>query len=61
MKKETIKELGKHTLDISKIVLALAIITPLVKDENISFAVIVVFGVLILIGTYLTNKGVKDE
>jgi len=61
MKKETIKELGKHTLDISKIVLALAIITPFVKDENVSFIVIVLFAVLFVSGTYLTNKGVKDE
>jgi len=61
MKKETFKELGKYGLDISKILLALAIITPLIKDENVSFIVIVLFAVLFVSGTYLTNKGAKNE
>jgi len=60
MKKETFKEMGKYLLDISKILLALAMITPLMKDESIPFIVIVLFIVLVVTGTYLTNKGVKD-
>jgi len=60
MKKETFKEMGKYLLDISKILLALAMITPLMKDEGIPFIVIVLFILLVVTGTYLTNKGVKD-
>jgi len=61
MKKETIKEIGKYFLDGSKIVLALAMITPLVKNESVPFIVIVSFIILVGSGIYLTNKGVKDE
>jgi len=61
MKKETIKEIGKYFLDGSKILLALAIITPFVKGGNISIITIVIFAVLVISGVYLTNKGAKDE
>jgi len=61
MKKETFKEMGKYLLDISKILLALAMITPLLKNESVSFIAISVFTGLFFVGTYLTNKGVKDE
>jgi len=61
MKKETFKELGKYLLDGSKILLALAIITPLLKNESVSFIVVVLFSALIPIGVYLINQGAKDE
>lgn len=61
MKKETLKELGKYFLDVSKIVAALAVITPMIKDESISYSIIGVVVGLFMIGTFLTNKGAKDE
>lgn len=61
MKKETLKELGKYFLDISKILLALVLITPFMKDGKISFIGIFLTLVLSGIGVYLTNKGAKDE
>jgi len=61
MKKETIKEMGKYLLDISKILLALAMITPLMKGGSVSFITIVLFAVLFVSGTHLTNKGAKNE
>jgi hypothetical protein len=61
MKKETIKEIGKYFLDISKIFIALAIVSPFIKMGEVSlFAFIVTLGLLVL-GLYYTNKGVKDE
>ncbi len=61
MKKETLKELGKYLLDSSKILLALALIAPLLKDESISFVVVALFTALFIGGIYYTNKGAKDE
>jgi len=61
MKKETLKEIGKYLLDISKILIALALITPVLKDNNISYVAIVLVMILSLIGFYFTNKGAVDE
>lgn len=61
MKKETIKELGKYLLDISKILIALTLITPLMKDENYSLVAIFLVVIIALSGIYLTNKGVNNE
>jgi hypothetical protein len=61
IKSEALKEYGKYFLDLSKILIALTLITPMVKGGGIAwqavFVTIVVFGV----GAYLTNKGAKDE
>ncbi len=57
MKKETLKEIGKYLLDISKILIALALITPLLKDNSISYVAIGLVMILSLIGFYFTNKG----
>ncbi len=61
IKRGTIKELGKYFLDISKILIGLTLITPLMKDMNLSFFAIFLVLMLFTIGTYLTNKGEKDE
>ena len=61
MKRETLKEIGKLIYDFSKIVFAVAIITPIVKGEHIGVVVFIPLLIGIAIGTYLINKGVKDE
>ncbi len=61
LKKETFKEIGKYLLDISKILIALTLVGPLVKGEAASFVAILLTAVLAVIGIYLTDKGVKDE
>lgn len=61
MKKETIKEAGKYLLDISKIFIALAIVAPFVKEENVAAGAVIMIVSLALLGLYFTNKGAKDE
>lgn len=61
MKKETLKEFGKLFYDFAKIILAITLITPLANGKDISVYVIAVVAVLIAIGTYLLNKGAKDD
>ena len=59
--KDLLKEIGKYFLDISKIVLAIAVLTPLVKSGSYNFYAIGGAGVLFALGTYITYKGVQDE
>ena len=61
MTKETLKEIGKLSFDIAKIIFAIAILTPLIK--NISINYYAVFGSMALVvgGTILINKGTRDE
>jgi len=61
MKRETCKEMGKYLLDISKILLALTMVTPFLKNESIPLIVVGSFFVFVITGIYLTNKGAKDE
>jgi len=61
MKKETTKELGKFILDITKIVIAIVVITPFVKGGNVEITPILVAIAMASVGLYITNKGVKDE
>ena len=61
MKKETLKELGKYFLDISKILLALTLITPFMKQGDFSLIAVLITLVLFAVGVVLTNKGAKDE
>lgn len=60
-KKETIKESGKILFDIAKLVIAVAIITPLVKDEAIGVFPFLFAFLLMIPGIYLFDKGAKDE
>lgn len=61
MKKETLKEVGKLFFDSFKIVVAVAIVAPLVKSEDVGVLPIALSLPLILVGIYLANKGAKDE
>lgn len=61
MKKETLKEIGKYHLDISKILAGLAIVAPMIKDESVSLYVFPFVGGVVVIGFIFINKGAKDE
>lgn len=61
IKTETIKELGKYFLDVSKIIIGLAIVSPFLKLGTISNAALFSTGILFIMGVVLTNIGVKDE
>ena len=59
MEKEFLKESGKYLLDLSKIVFAIALITPLAKDSEINIIFLVGTLVMSLLGLYLIKKGQK--
>jgi len=61
MKKETLKESGKFILDISKIIIAVAVITPFVKGGNLDIFTLISALSIAAIGVYTINKGAKDE
>ncbi|MDA3053234.1 hypothetical protein OFO01_07280 [Campylobacter sp. JMF_01 NE2] len=61
LKKETIKESGKLLLDLAKVIIAVAIVTPLVKNEAIGITPFIVALMISVVGMYLFNKGAKDE
>ena len=61
MKKETIKELGKLILDLSKIIIAIAVIAPLVKESDFHILPLFIGVITSGLGLFLINKGVKDE
>ena len=61
MKKETIKELGKLFLDFTKIIFAVAFLSPIIKDGHFEFIPMIAGFTTAVIGIYLTNKGAKDE
>jgi len=61
MTKETVKEIGKLCFDIAKIIFAIAVLTPLLKDTSINYYA--VFGSMSFIagGVILINKGTENE
>ncbi len=61
MKQETLKELGKFILDLTKIVIAIVVITPFVKGGDIEILPILSAVAMAVIGLYITNEGAKDE
>jgi len=61
MKKETLKELGKLILDVTKIVIAIVVITPFVKGGSVEILPILSAVAMAGIGLYIINKGAKDE
>ena len=61
MTKETLKEIGKLSFDIAKIVFAVAILTPLIKNICVNYSAITGAIALVLGGIILINKGTKDE
>lgn len=52
-----LKETGKYLYDISKIVLGLAIVTPLIKGDEISIFPILVAFILFVAGAIMIYKG----
>ena len=61
MKKETIKEAGKLLLDFTKIIVAIAIITPLVKSGRMAIAPFIFAAITAASGLYLIDKGTNNE
>jgi hypothetical protein len=61
MKRETLKEIGKLIYDFSKIIFAIAVLAPIAKGEHITGFIFLPILIGVGIGTYLINKGVKDE
>jgi len=61
MTKETLKEIGKLSFDIAKIVFAVAILTPLIKNIGVNSSAITGAIALVLGGIILINKGTKNE
>ena len=60
MKKEALKELGKFSLDLAKIVFAVAILTPFLKTGNLDLRAIGSGFLLMINGVILINKGYVD-
>lgn len=61
MKKETFKEFGKYLFDIAKILIAIAVVTPIAKDEPFSIWIGLAVVVFTIAGVLTINKGAKDE
>ena len=61
MKKETLKEIGKYHLDISKILAGLIVFSPIAKGEHIEVGSVFAVLYVAIIGFVYINKGAKDE
>ena len=61
VKKETFKEFGKYLFDIAKILIAIAVVTPIAKDEPFSIWIGLAVVVFTIAGVLTINKGAKDE
>jgi len=55
--KDFAKEIGKYFLDISKIILTVAIITPLVNGKEYSIVTVIVSAIIFLVGAYIIFIG----
>jgi hypothetical protein len=55
--KKVYKETGKYLYDISKIIVGIAVITPIFKGGNYSIVAIASSAIVFIIGAYLLNKG----
>jgi len=56
-----LKELGKYFFDISKLLLGVAIITPLIKNKDISIISVIMAVMMFLLGITFTYKGGENE
>ena len=56
-----LKELGKYFFDISKLLLGVAIITPLIKNKDISIISVIMAVMMFLLGIIFTYKGGENE
>lgn len=52
-------ETGKYLYDISKIVLALAVITPFIKDESINVISLMIAPIIFVVGAILIKRSEK--
>ena len=59
--KHFLKETGKYLYDLSKIVLAVAVITPMFSEKLISYFPLYVASGLFLLGAILIYQGGKDD
>ena len=57
--RDLLKEVGKYFYDISKITFAVAVVTPFVKEGNVSVYMGIVVSGSFLLGTYIIYKGIK--
>ena len=55
--KKVYAETGKYLYDISKIVLGLAVITPLIKNESMSMIALGSSFVIFALGAFFIKKG----
>jgi len=60
MKKETLKEFGKLIYDFAKIGGAITLITPFAQDKPISYGAITAVFIVVIVGTYIINKGADN-
>ena len=61
MTNETLKELGKYLIDLSKITVGVAFLTPFVKEDDLSIIALISALFLAVGGFILINKGTKDD
>jgi len=59
--KKVYEETGKYLYDISKIVLGVAVITPIFKGGSYSITAICVSAVSFIVGAYFLHKGDNYE
>jgi hypothetical protein len=57
--KKIYEETGKYLYDVSKIILGVAVITPVFKDESFSIIAVAVSAIAFVSGAYLFHKGEK--
>ena len=60
MRKEALKELGKLCYDVGKIIFAIAVITPYIKNSDFSISMFGVSAALWYVGTELINLGAQQ-
>ena len=61
MTKETVKEIGKLSIDLAKITFAIAILTPLIKTGDIDYKALFAALGFAISGIILINKGTKED
>jgi len=61
MTNETLKEIGKYLVDLSKIGLGVAFLAPFVKEGVFSILPLIGSALSALSGFILINKGTKDD
>ena len=60
-KKETIKEIGKISIDIAKIIFGVAILSPFLRIGEVDIVAIITSISLAILGLYIHHKGATDD